>query len=155
MVAYRFEDLVVWQLADGIKNEVYEITARRPAAGDIKFCDQIRESARSAPRNIAEGFGRGRYCPREFGQFLRIALASLHETKNHLHDGRDRRYLSDSDHERIVRMTLRAIKAGNRLAAYLRSAKAPEAPPTGGEPRKPENPSNPPTPENPGNLGNP
>jgi len=124
MVVRRFEDLVVWQLADRIKNEVYAITARRPAANDIKFCDQIRESARSAPRNIAEGFGR--YYPREFGRFLRIALGSLHETKNHLHDGHDRRYLSDGDYERILRATLRAIKAGNRLAAYLRSARTPQ-----------------------------
>jgi len=134
MIAHRFEDLVVWQLADCIKNEVYEIIARRPAASDVKFCDQIRESTRSAPRNIAEGFGRGRYYPREFGQFLRIALASLHETKNHLHDAHDRHYLTDAEHERILRITLRAIKAGNRLAAYLRTAKAPHDPREPAEP---------------------
>jgi four helix bundle protein len=124
VVAHRFEDLVVWQLANRVKSEVYAITARRPASNDFKFCDQIRESARSAPRNIAEGFGR--YYPREFGRFLRIALASLHETKNHLHDGHERHYLSDSDYDRMVRTTLRAIKAGNRLAAYLRTATPPE-----------------------------
>jgi hypothetical protein len=39
---------------------------------------------RSAPRNIAEGFGR--YDPREFARYLRIARASLMETRNHLND---------------------------------------------------------------------
>jgi four helix bundle protein len=31
---------------------------------DLKFCDQIRDSARSSTRNIAEGFGR--FEPAEF-----------------------------------------------------------------------------------------
>jgi len=53
---------------------------------------QIRDAASSAPRNIAEGFGR--YKPREFSQYLRIANGSLMETSNHLRDGVDRRYFT-------------------------------------------------------------
>jgi four helix bundle protein len=119
----RFEDLVVWQLARQVQNEVFAFTAQGPARRDAKYCDQIRESARSAARNIAEGYGR--YYPREFRRFLRIAIASLHETKNHLHEGNDRHDLSDLEHERLVRLTLRAIKAGNRLVVYLRNASSP------------------------------
>ncbi|HEY7287783.1 MAG TPA: four helix bundle protein [Vicinamibacterales bacterium] len=153
MIVRRFEDLVVWQLAVRIKEEVLAIIARRPAANDVKFCDQIRESARSAPRNIAEGFGR--YYPKEFGRFLRIALASLHETKNHLHDGHAHRYITDEEYERLVRTTLRAIKAGNRLAAYLRTARPPQPfqqtqePPESREPSEPSESSEPSEPSEP------
>ncbi len=119
----RFEDLVAWQLASQLQSDVLAFTAHGSILRDSKFCDQIRESARLAPRNIAEGFGR--YYPREFARFLRIATASLHETKNHLHHANDQGYLSNLEHERLVRLTLRAIKATTRLAAYLLDAEAP------------------------------
>jgi hypothetical protein len=44
------------------------------------------------------------YQLKKFARFLRIAGSSLHETKNHLHDGNNRHYLSDSEHERLVRL---------------------------------------------------
>jgi four helix bundle protein len=120
----RFEDLVAWQLADQLQTEVFAFTSKPPASRDFKYCDQIRESSRSAKRNTAEGFGR--YYPKEFARFLRIAAGSLHETKNHLKDGFDQHYLSNDHHERLERLCLRAMKANVRLIAYLRTAKAPE-----------------------------
>jgi 23S rRNA-intervening sequence protein len=44
----------------------------------------IKSANRSDPpkRNTSEGFGR--YHPKEFARFLRIAAGSLQETKNHL-----------------------------------------------------------------------
>ena len=92
VVAHRFEDLIAWQLSYELQQRVFAFTANGVAARDVKFCDQIRESARSASRNIAEGFGR--YYPKEFVRFLRIANGSLNETKCHLRDALDRRYVS-------------------------------------------------------------
>src|SRR5438105_15034017 len=103
----RFEDLIAWQLAHELEQEVFAFTARRPACRDVKYCNQITEAARSAPRNTSEGFGR--YFPKEFSRFLRIAAGSLHEIKNQLHEGRDRKYLDESSHERLVRLAVRAI----------------------------------------------
>ena len=117
----RFEDLDVWQLAHAIEEEVFTFTATGPASRDFAYRDQIRDSARSAPSNIAEGFGR--YYPKEFLRFLRIACGSLNETKNHLHEGLDRRYLEASRHQALVRLALRAIKANERLQTYLESCK--------------------------------
>jgi four helix bundle protein len=96
-----------------------------PRSGDtdLKYCNQIRESARSATRNTAEGFGR--FAPREFDRFLQIAAGSLHETKNHLQDAFDRGYLDATLRDRIPRLTLRAFKANSRLRCYLRTAIAP------------------------------
>ena len=119
----RFEDLVAWQLAVELRDRVFAITAIEPAATDSGFCNQIQGSTRSVPANIAEGFGR--YYPREFVRFLRIAVASLQETKNHLHEARMRGYVDAERHEELVRLCLRGVKATNRLIAYLLTASAP------------------------------
>jgi four helix bundle protein len=123
MVARRFEDLIVWQLAYQLQQGVFAFTSKPPAAKDFKYCNQIRESSRSARKNISEGFGR--FYPKEFARFLRNAGGSLHETKDHLLEAHESKYLSDAEFERLFRLTLRAIKGCNRLIAYLRSAKAP------------------------------
>jgi four helix bundle protein len=120
----RFEDLIAWQLADQLQTEIFEFTSRRPVSRDFKYCDQIRDSIRSAKRNTAEGFGR--YYPKEFARFLRIAGGSLQETKNHLQDGLKQQYLSAERHQQLKRLCLRAMKANVRLTAYLRHAKPPE-----------------------------
>jgi four helix bundle protein len=130
----RFEDLIAWQLADQLKTEVFAFTALPPASKDFKYCDQIRDSIRSATRNTAEGFGR--YYPKEFARFLRIAAGSLQETKNHLNDGLQQQYLSTEHHLRLKRLCLRAMKANVRLIGYLRHAIAPE-PLAKQEPREP------------------
>ncbi len=84
-VAKRYEDLHVWRLSVDLRDRVIELTSTGRAASDFAFRDQIRDSARSAPRNIAEGFGR--FNPRPFAQYLRIARGSLQETRSHLQDG--------------------------------------------------------------------
>jgi four helix bundle protein len=91
MAVRRFEDLIVWQLASQLQQEVFAFTAIGAAWRDIKYREQIRDSSASATRNTAEGFGRFR--PRDFARFLEIAHGSLDETKNHLHDGHRRKYL--------------------------------------------------------------
>ena len=123
MIARRFEDLIVWQLAYKIQQGVFAFTSKPPASKDFKYCNQIRESSRSARKNISEGFGR--FYPKEFARFLRNAGGSLHETKDHLLEGHKSKYLSDAEFERLFRLTLRAIKGCNRFIAYLRTAKAP------------------------------
>jgi four helix bundle protein len=94
-----------------------------PAAKDFKYCDQIRDSARGAPRTIAEGFGR--YRPVEFARFLEFARASLMETHNHLLDGLDQNYLSAAECDVLCTLASRAIGATTNLHAYLQTCKAP------------------------------
>src|SRR5437667_3977567 len=90
MVAHHYWELECWQLANDLKLRVYAFTAKMPVARDVKYCDQLRESTRSAPRNIAEGFGR--YRPAEFARCPAIARASFTETRNHTRAGRDLNY---------------------------------------------------------------
>jgi len=50
----------------------------------------------------------------------------LHETKDHLAEALKCKYLTPQDHLCLKRLCLRAIKANNRLIAYLLHSKAPE-----------------------------
>jgi four helix bundle protein len=114
-----YEEIVAWQLSVKLRDAIGAIIARPAVARDFKFCDQIRDSAASPPRNIAEGFGR--YQPRDFGHFLDIAYASLMETKTSLQEARSKGYLAETEYVRLVRLTIRASKATLRLRRYLRT----------------------------------
>jgi four helix bundle protein len=87
----------------------------------VKFRDQIRRSSSSPPANIAEGFGR--FKPREFAHFTRIARASLLETRNHIDDARKKGYFSDTECTRLFELQVRATKATTGLLRYLDSCK--------------------------------
>ena len=86
----RYQDLEVWQLADELKREVYALVGEGAASNDFKFRDQIRDSAASSTKNIAEGFGR--FHPGEFARFMEFSIASTMETQDSLKDGVDRGY---------------------------------------------------------------
>ncbi len=109
----HFQDLVAWRLSQALKREVYAFIATGPASRDFKYCDQIRDASASAPRNIAEGFGRFR--PADFARYLEYARGSLMETENHLLDARDRGYLEDGLHSRLQNLTRCALTATTNL----------------------------------------
>ena len=100
MGARSFDELDAWQLSNELKLGVYELIRKPIVQRDLDFRDQMQDSARSAPRNIAEGFGR--YLPREFSQYLRVANGSLMETSNHLLDGYDRGYFTKAEIEPLL-----------------------------------------------------
>ena len=108
-----FRELIAWQLSDELKCEVYDFTQKGPASRDYKYRDQIRDSSASAPRNIAEGFGRFR--PAEFARFLAFAVGSIDETKSSLIDGRDRGYLDKRLFSRLFNLACAARRATRNL----------------------------------------
>ena len=63
----------------------------------------------------------GRYYPREFARFTRVALGSLNETKDHLDAGLEQKYLEQSLHDELVTLADRAIGACVNLVKYLDS----------------------------------
>jgi four helix bundle protein len=122
--ARSFTELDAWQLADELKRGVYALVDSTRARADLKFSEQIRDAASSAPRNIAEGFGR--YKPKEFSQYLRIANGSLMETSNHLRDGVDRRYFTQPQIDPLLVLAKRASAAVTGLIRYLKKARPPD-----------------------------
>jgi four helix bundle protein len=119
----RYEDLVAWQLANELKQNVYALVDRSMARNDRRFCDQIKDSAASAPRNLAEGFACYRHP--EFARYTRIAKASLTETHNHLGDGVDRRHWPPQEVDPLKQLANRAVGACVRLLQFLESTDAP------------------------------
>ena len=117
MVVRKFEDFVAWQLARELERRVYVITEAGPASRDVEFCRQIRKSSSSAPRNIAEGFGR--YLPGDFARFVRNAVGSLNETRDHLDAGLERGYLPTDIHAELTLLARRATGTSVNLAKYL------------------------------------
>jgi four helix bundle protein len=138
MIAHAFDELDCWQLATELKRGVYALVDSTEAVNDFKFRDQIRDSAASAPRNIAEGFGR--YEPNEFKQYLKVANGSLMETANHLLDGVHRGYFKPTATAPLHILARRASAATTSMIRYLRTAKAPK--PRTKEPRTTKNAKN-------------
>jgi four helix bundle protein len=87
-----FREIAAWQHSQHVKVRIYALLERPKIQRDVKLSTQLRESARSAPSNIAEGFGR--FGNKEFARFARISKGSLHESLNHLIDARDQRMIT-------------------------------------------------------------
>jgi four helix bundle protein len=123
MGAKLFSDLRCWQFCRTLKVRVYAITATLPASTDVDFCSQIRRSARSAPRNIAEGFGR--FTHREMSQYLKIALGSLAETQDGLIDALDQGYITKSEFDDLWALSLSAIRTTKAFKRSIDEAAEP------------------------------
>jgi four helix bundle protein len=78
----RFEELPVWQDAQGLAVSVYALTGRGAFKGQSSLRDQIERAAVSVSNNIAEGFERG--TTQELLTFLYIARGSAGEVRSML-----------------------------------------------------------------------
>src|SRR5262249_19247383 len=116
----RIEDLIAWQLARTLEQQVLAFTANPPASKDGDFCYQIRKSASSAPTNMAEGFGR--FWPAEFAYKMRVAIGELEETLRHLDKALDVKYLTEVQHLDLYALGDRAASAAVKFARYLEAA---------------------------------
>ena len=90
-----YRDLRVWKEAGEFFKDVYVLTSRFPAIEIYGLTNQIRRSAVSIPSNIAEG--QGRNSPKEFRQFLGIALGSIGELETQLIISGKIEYLSQNE----------------------------------------------------------
>jgi four helix bundle protein len=116
-----FEELDAWKLSVELRDLVYTLIEKGRVLRDPNFCEQIRNSASSAPSNIAEGWGR--FKPRQHASYLLVAKASLEETKNHLLHGRKNSYFSMDEFNQATKLARRALGATVRLHQYLESCK--------------------------------
>jgi four helix bundle protein len=124
MAGFRdFREIVAWQLARDLKLLAYQLLSRPEAAKDFGFRDQLSDAARSAPRNIAEGFARFRH--KEFAQFARVAKGSEGEVLNHFIDAVDSGYLSKEEFPHFEHAAKKALKAVNGLIRYLETTPDP------------------------------
>lgn len=120
--AKHYKELRCHQLAVEIRREVLKVTKKEIVQRDFKFVNQIRDSARGAPRNIAEGFSR--FAPTAILPFVSYAKASTDETANHVVDGLESGYFTDAEAEKVLVMIDQLISALLKWINYLESPAA-------------------------------
>jgi four helix bundle protein len=76
------KELLVWQVANEITREVYELTKLLPKAERFGLCSQLRRAAISVPSNIAEGYRRRQ--PAVNLQFAYTAFGSASELETQI-----------------------------------------------------------------------
>jgi four helix bundle protein len=113
--AKHFKDLIVWQLGDQHRAEVFRLTDRPGLRTDLKLRSQLDDAADSVCRNIAEGFGCQSH--REFAKFLRISRRSMNEVQDGFRSAVLKRYLTEEDLAAATRLQRRFYKA---MAGFLR-----------------------------------
>jgi four helix bundle protein len=90
-----YRDLEVWKLSIELVKEVYQQTHQFPTAEIYGLTNQMRRASISIPSNIAEG--QGRNSPKEFRQFLAIALGSMAELETQLIIATEIGYVSSAE----------------------------------------------------------
>ena len=125
--AERFEDLIVWQDARLLRQEVYAATKSGAFARDFEMRSQIRDAALSAMDNIAEGFERG--SNKEFAQFLNIFKGSAGEVRSALYAALDESYLTPDQFERLRERALSVSRRCSKLITHLQNSSRPRPQP--------------------------
>lgn len=100
MQVYSFEELLIWQEARAIVNNVYILMKDNR---DFDFKSQICRAAISIMNNIAEGFERNRNSSdcKQFKSFLNIAYGSCGEVRSMTYLAQDLNYLNENDVETL------------------------------------------------------
>ena len=105
-----FTEIAAWRHARQLKLQVDEFLARPEVKRKFSLADQLYNSARSGPSNIAEGFGK--FGNKEFARYARIAKASEVEVLNHLIDLHDQKLITEGElmiAEHKARIALKAV----------------------------------------------
>ncbi len=116
MAFLRFEDLRVFQLAEKLCDEIWDIAKSWRYFEKNTVGIQLVKSGDSIGANIAEGAGRG--TPKDNKRFVRISRGSLNETKYWLRRAR-RRNLISKEQDAYFKQIISDL--GPQLNAYLKS----------------------------------
>ena len=118
-----FREIAAWQYARDLKIRVDEFLERPKIKSKFRLHGQLHDAVRSAPANIAEGFGK--YGNKEFARYARIAKGSELEVLNHLLDLRDQRLISEDELILAEHAAKKAINACVGLIRHLESTPDP------------------------------
>jgi four helix bundle protein len=118
------EEIIAYQLSVKLRDHIVALVDSGDMGRDFAFCDQIKDAARSAPRNISEGFYR--YKHGEFAYHTNVAKASLGEVKTHLVDAKTSHYITEQQFTTLYPLAKEAMATTSGLLRYLRSSEAPK-----------------------------
>ena len=115
--ADRIQDLLTWQLACELRDQIFTLTETGPASHDGDFRTQIRSASSSAARNLAGVLICSSRGP--VANHTRIVCGSLGETQHCVLEGRKRNYFTEGDAARLLSLVRRTRGAGIRLFTSL------------------------------------
>ena len=116
MTFCRFEELKVFQLAEQLADEVWDIVISWKYFEKETVGRQLVQAADSVGANISEGSGRG--TPKDNQRFIRIARGSFNETKFWLRRAHKRNLLNKAQIEDLKKII---DDLGPCLNGYLKS----------------------------------
>jgi four helix bundle protein len=130
MVARTHWELEAWQLADRVRRRFLDLTTQVLVKRDFAFCDDTRRAARSACRNLAEGFYRYRHP--ESAHFTNIAIGSLGELLDAADEAQANGYVDETAFKELVDLIGHAKASATALLQHLLKTPTP--------PRRPRRP---------------
>jgi four helix bundle protein len=116
----RLEDIVAWQKARALANEIYSVAKTGDFRKDFGLRDQIQRAAVSTMSNIAEGFERGG--DKEFMQFLSHSKGSCGEVRSDLYVALDQGYISSVTFDGLCNQSAEVSRLVSRFMTYLRES---------------------------------
>ena len=114
-----FEEIEAWKESRLLIKSVRAICKRNDVKNDWAFIDQITRSARSIAANIAEGCDA--LTPPEFITYLGHAKRSAAETRSHLYDAVDEKYVTEKEFAQLSEQTKKICSMLAKLIHYLQS----------------------------------
>jgi four helix bundle protein len=117
-----YRELIVWQKAVDLVEEIYRVTASFPKEELYVLTSQMRRAAVSVPSNIAEG--QARTSTADFLHFLSIARGSLKELETQIIIVRRLGYIDERAEDQLIRSTEEVSRLTSGLMSSLRSRNA-------------------------------
>ncbi len=121
MAVQSYRDLVAWQRAMDLVEEVYRTCKTFPQDELYGITSQLRRASVSISANIAEG--QGRQTTGEFRQFIGHARGSLLETETHILLAMRLSYIPETTGEDLLKREAELGKILNGLMSSLREKK--------------------------------
>ncbi len=122
MSSRRFQDLIAWQKARRLVQNVYVLSREWPADERLGLISQARRAAVSVMANIAEGAGRG--IDADFHRFLRLAYGSLMEVESHIYAAIDLGFANEGESKATFEISAETGRVLNGLMAFIRPSNA-------------------------------
>ena len=119
MAVLHYRDLVSWQRAMDLVEQVYRKTQSFPREETYGLTNQLRRAAVSIASNIAEGQGRG--VGQAFAQYLRIARGSIQEVETQLMIAQRLDYLNEANLNSLLDLSAETSRVVTGLARSLES----------------------------------
>ena len=118
----KLEDLEIYQLSMEIGEKVWRIVEGWDYLYKKTIGTQLIRAADSIAANISEGFGRFHF--KETRQFSYFARGSLYETKTWLTKGNQRKLISDTDLQHLLKdIDILGVKLNNYISSINRLSK--------------------------------